>query len=96
MRFALACIVVVLLNASCGGGDDWGTTSSTPLQMYKNCRWEWPLPGVPSSGSPVFRCTYVSECKTTPEVCEGLFFCPPEYREVTCVACRQDRPLFEC
>lgn len=64
--------------------------------MYKNCRWEWPLPGVPSSGSPIFRCTYTSECKTTPEVCEGLAFCPPEFAEVTCDACPLDRPLFEC
>jgi|SRR5687768_1901743 len=87
------------LLAACGGGDDdYGTSSSSPNQFYRNCLYEWPLPGVPG-GTPVYRCYYTTSCRTT-DVCDHI---PPELRRVACPylanecdACPLGQPLSQC
>ena len=99
-RMAKKLILALLLGlAGCGGGgDDGGSSSSTPLQLFRNCLYEWPLPGVPG-GSPVYRCYYTSTCKST-DVCNHI---PPHllpaacpYLANECVACPQGQPLSQC
>jgi hypothetical protein len=71
---------------ACGGGDGGVEVSSQPIQFYENCRWEYPLPGLPETGSPVRRCFFVTACST------GDVF----QQTATCVACPLGQPLSQC
>jgi hypothetical protein len=80
-------LAVLLGVTGCGGGDDGIEVSSgPPIQFYENCVWEYPLPGLPSTGSPVRRCYFVTTCGTGDVFSE----------KATCVACPLGRPLNEC
>jgi hypothetical protein len=73
-------IIVTLLlglTACGGGGDDDFPAPSPPKQLYKNCVWQYSLPGLPSSGGQAFRCYIVTECGS------GDF----KAEEATCVKC---------
>jgi hypothetical protein len=53
---------------------------------------------VPGSGGPIYRCYYVTQCKTT-DVCDSYpeFLrsqCP--YINSTCDLCPADKPLSQC
>ena len=94
---ALAAALLFSL-ASCGRDIEFDEVTDTPPTWYKSCRYEWPLPGLPSSGSPVYRCYLTGEggCKTT-DVCAAVpagFPCP--YTRNECVLCPNDLPLSQC
>jgi hypothetical protein len=92
IRFA-----ALLLLAACGGGGDDEPPPSPPLVWKRNCFFEYSLPGVPNSGI-TYRCYYITaECRTTSEVCEGIFpptACP--YTKTECIVCPTDKPLSQC
>lgn len=94
-QIAPALAVALLLSlASCGGDIEFDEVTDTPSTWYKSCRYEWPLPGLPSSGTPVYRCYLTGEggCQMT-DVC-GAFPCP--YTRNECILCSNDRPLSQC
>jgi hypothetical protein len=99
MRAASLALLFGFAAAACGGGG--GGDESAPqqaLSFFKNCLYEWSLPGVPSSGSPVYRCYLTTACKAT-DVCDAYpeslrSQCP--YIASTCDRCPAGMPLSQC
>jgi len=93
----LIAAALVLGLAACGGGDDAeASSSSEPFEWWKNCRWEYSLPGVPSSGGHAYRCYLTGEggCRSS-EICEPWIpNCP--YEKSECYRCPTDVPLSQC
>ena len=97
MRLALLATVLCVANVACGGGAEEEPPKEA-LKFYKNCLYEWGLPGVPGTGGPIYRCYYTSACKTT-DVCDSYpeFLrsqCP--YMSSSCDLCPSDKPLGAC